>query len=89
MEIEEAIEFIEEHKPQEILLENGTYLYLAVDKYNKAIDTIIKETIPKQVIKDKLEELRDKEQELTDEQGYWGNTSLLEQIELLEELLGE
>ena len=40
-------------------------------------------------IKRKLEELKEKEQELTDEQGYWGDSELLKQIELLEELLGD
>ena len=48
-----------------------------------------RDTIPKQKIRDKIEELKDKEQELSDEQGYWGGQDLLAQIEILEELLGE
>lgn len=43
----------------------------------------------KEEIRKQLEELKDKEQELTDEQGYWGGTALQEKIELLEELLKE
>lgn len=43
--------------------------------------------INKDKIKRKIEELKEQEQELTDEQGYWGSTSLLEKIDLLEELL--
>lgn len=45
--------------------------------------------ISKDKIKEKLKELKDIEQELTDEQGYWGSGALQEKIELLEELLEE
>ena len=38
-------------------------------------------------IRKQLEKLKDKEQELTDEQGYWGGTALQEKIELLEKQL--
>ena len=43
----------------------------------------------KEEIKTKLEELREKEQEMTDEQGYWGSQELLDVISMLEELLGD
>ena len=43
--------------------------------------------IPVQKIKDKIEELKKKVEELTDEQGYWGGSDLLEQIKVLEEIL--
>lgn len=39
------------------------------------------------LIREKLEKLKDKEKELTDEQGYWGGSELQEEIEKLEELL--
>ena len=45
--------------------------------------------IPKKTIKDKIEELKDKEQEFTDDQGYWGDSSIQHKIEILEELLGD
>jgi hypothetical protein len=40
-------------------------------------------------IRDKIKELKDREEELSDEQGYWGGQALLDRIEFLEELLGE
>ena len=45
--------------------------------------------IPKKTIKDKIEKLKDKEQEFTDDQGYWGDSSIQHKIEILEELLDE
>lgn len=45
--------------------------------------------IPKKTIKDKIEKLKDKEQEFTDDQGYWGDSSIQHKIEILEELLGD
>lgn len=45
--------------------------------------------IPKKTIKEKIEELKDKEQEFTDDQGYWGDSSIQHKIEILEELLGD
>lgn len=47
------------------------------------------ETIPVSLVKDKIEELKKKVEELTDEKGYWGGSDLLEQIEVLQELLEE
>lgn len=46
-----------------------------------------KDYIPISVIENKLEKLKEKEQELSDDEGYWGSTELLSQIEVLEELL--
>ena len=43
--------------------------------------------IPKQIVKDKIEELKKKVEELTDDKGYWGGSDLLEQIKVLQELL--
>ena len=43
--------------------------------------------IPKQIVKDKIEELKKKVEELTDEKGYWGGSYLLEQIKVLQDLL--
>lgn len=45
--------------------------------------------VPKLIIRERLKELEDKVQELTDEQGYWGGQTLLDKIEFLEDLLGE
>jgi hypothetical protein len=45
------------------------------------------ETIPVSLVKDKIEELKKKVEELTDEKGYWGGSDLLEQIKVLQELL--
>lgn len=38
-------------------------------------------------VKDKIEELKKKVEELTDDKGYWGGSDLLEQIKVLQELL--
>ena len=45
------------------------------------------ESISVQKIKDKIEELKGTEELLSDEQGYWGGSDLLEQIKVLQELL--
>lgn len=47
----------------------------------------IRESIPIQKVKDKIEELKKKVEELTDEKGYWGGSDLLEQIKVLQVLL--
>lgn len=47
------------------------------------------ETIPVSLVKDKIEELKKKVEELTDDKGYWGGSDLLEQIKVLQELLEE
>lgn len=61
---------------------------LKADNYelNNRITDLL-ENIPVQKIKDKIEELKKKVEELTDEQGYWGGSDLLEQIKVLQELL--
>ena len=43
----------------------------------------------KEKITERLEQVKDKIQELTDEQGYWGSTELLNEEEFLLELLEE
>ena len=47
------------------------------------------DSIPTSLIKEKIEELKKKVEELTDEKGYWGGSDLLEQIKVLQELLRE
>ncbi len=47
------------------------------------------DSIPKSKVKEKIEELREKEELLSDEQGYWGGSDLLAQIDILQELLGD
>lgn len=63
---------------------------LKADNYelNNRITDLL-ENIPVQKVKDKIEELKKKVEELTDEQGYWGGSDLLEQIKVLQELVGE
>ena len=67
-----------------------------LERINKDYDLIytkqyeyIQDCISKKVIREKIEELKDKEQEFTDEQGYWGDSSIQHKIEILEELLVE
>ena len=43
--------------------------------------------IPKSKVKEKIEKLEEREQELSDEEGYWGSSDLLAQIEVLQELM--
>lgn len=45
--------------------------------------------IPTSLVEDKIKELKSYEEELTDEQGYWGGSDLLAKIEVLQELLGK
>ena len=56
-----------------------------IHKENKCIQYI--DYIPIQKVKDKIEELKKKVEELTDDKGYWGGSDLLEQIKVLQELL--
>lgn len=53
------------------------------------LDEYVNNSIPIQKVKDKIEELKKKVEELTDEKGYWGGSDLLEQIKVLQELLEE
>lgn len=54
---------------------------------NEAIRRYNFESIPVQKVKEKIEELKKKVGELTDDKGYWGGSDLLEQIKVLQELL--
>jgi hypothetical protein len=54
---------------------------------NYQLDFLRKNFIPIQKVKDKIEELKKKVEELTDDKGYWGGSDLLEQIKVLQELL--
>ena len=54
---------------------------LLVQRYSNSISV--------QKVKDKIEELKKKVEELTDDKGYWGGSDLLEQIKVLQELLEE
>lgn len=56
---------------------------------NEAIRKYNFESIPTSLVKEKIEELKKKVEELTDEKGYWGGSDLLEQIKVLQELLRE
>jgi len=51
------------------------------------LDEYVNNSIPIKKVKDKIEELKKKVEELTDDKGYWGGSDLLEQIEVLQELL--
>lgn len=52
---------------------------LLVQRYSNSISI--------QKVKDKIEELKKKVEELTDDKGYWGGSDLLEQIKALQELI--
>lgn len=52
-------------------------------------EIVKKNYVSKDIIKERLKKLKEKEQELSDEQGYWGSSELQAKIEELEELLGE
>ena len=56
-------------------------------KVNELLVERYSTSIPVQKVKDKMEELKEKEQELSDEQGYWGGSDLLAKIEVLQDLL--
>lgn len=53
------------------------------------LDEYVNNSIPIKKVKDKIEELKKKVEELTDDKGYWGGSDLLEQIKVLQELLEE
>ena len=61
----------------------------SLDIYKLVEDWETGQFIPIQKVKDKIEELKKKVEELTDEKGYWGGSDLLEQIKVLQELLEE
>lgn len=54
---------------------------------NYRLDFLRENFVSKKKIKDKIEELKKKVEELTDDKGYWGGSDLLEQIKVLQELL--
>lgn len=63
--------------------------YSGAIKESKKWFDISKNSVSKETIKNKIKELKDKEQEFTDEQGYWGDSSIQHKIEILTELLDE
>lgn len=82
-------------KENEVLLKENKELQKEIDQmksldiYKLVEDWETGQFIPVQKVKDKIEELKKKVEELTDEKGYWGGSDLLEQIEVLQELLEE
>lgn len=58
-----------------------------IEKLQKENKELKANCIPIQKVKDKIEELKKKVEELTDDKGYWGGSDLLEQIKVLQELL--
>lgn len=80
-------------KENEVLLKENKELQKEIDQmksldiYKLVEDWETGQFIPVQKVKDKIEELKKKVEELTDEQGYWGGSDLLEQIKVLEEIL--
>lgn len=59
----------------------------SLDIYKLVEDWETGQFIPVQKVKDKIEELKKKVEELTDDKGYWGGSDLLEQIKVLQVLL--
>lgn len=83
--ITNALNYIEElEKENKELKEDNEQLDAIKDE---AIRRYNFESIPKSKVKEKIEELKKKVEELTDEKGYWGGSDLLEQIKVLQELL--
>ena len=80
-----ALNYIEElEKENKELKEDNEQLEAIKDE---AIRRYNFESIPKSKVKEKIEELKKKVEELTDDKGYWGGSDLLEQIKVLEEIL--
>ena len=81
-------ELVEKIKPQ-----CNTFEYEeAVEPIGEYLLDIVnnsKDYISKDKIRERLKKLKEKEQELSDEQGYWGGSELQAKIEELEELLEE
>lgn len=82
-------------KENEVLLKENKELQKEIDQmksldiYKLVEDWETGQFIPVQKVKDKIEELKKKVEELTDDKGYWGGSDLLEQIKVLQELLEE
>jgi hypothetical protein len=68
-------------------IQQEAYIQGRAEEQKKAGQIIYENYIPIQKVKDKIEELKKKVEELTDEKGYWGGSDLLEQIKVLQVLL--
>lgn len=58
-----------------------------IKKYRNVILNLNNNWISKEELKNILEKLKVKEQEMSDEQGYWGGSELQGKIEIIEEIL--
>lgn len=80
-------------KENEVLLKENKEFQKEIDQmksldiYKLVEDWETGQFIPVQKVKDKIEELKKKVEELTDDKGYWGGSDLLEQIKVLQELI--
>lgn len=79
MELEKAIEILKWGQRQKRLGNLPDY----TQTHYQAIETVLN-ALDNSISKDKI---RAKIEELTDDQGYWGYTELITQIEVLEDLL--
>lgn len=69
-------------------IEDEKYIVISKSSFlDGSYKHLLDDYIPVQKIKDKIEELKKKVEELTDEKGYWGGSDLLEQIKVLQQLL--
>ena len=68
-------------------IQQDAYIQGRAEEQQKVEQIIYENYIPIQKVKDKIEELKKKVEELTDDKGYWGGSDLLEQIKVLQELL--
>ena len=80
-----ALNYIEELEKENKELKEDNEQLDAIK--NEAVRRYNFETVPKSKVKEKIEELKGTEELLSDEQGYWGGSDLLEQIKVLQELL--
>lgn len=84
-ELREKVKQLEEEN--KTLNERNQYLVKYRAKLEKELYESNENYIPVSLVKDKIEELKKKVEELTDDKGYWGGSDLLEQIKVLQELL--
>ena len=69
-------------------IEDEKYIVISKSSFlDGSYKHLLDDYIPIQKVKDKIEELKKKVEELTDDKGYWGGSDLLEQIKVLQELL--
>ena len=80
-----ALNYIEELEKENKELKEDNEQLDAIK--NEAVRRYNFETVPKSKVIEKIEELKKKVEELTDDKGYWGGSDLLEQIKVLQELL--